>query len=207
MWHSPCSAQASSPLNPNFHCYVTNKLPPINGVLWDFKVLNLCRIYCTNKLSLFPCVEFLSQSFGEQVWWIILPSLFQSWPNTQSFSRPTTTSSSPRNMRWVGQRSKFFRVLISVWLCFHWKGKQESLLSPREMAVSLLLSLFSAAWQCCSWWWCLSNYEIKSCFLPLFCLRYICCLNMAKQDSCHLQLHKMSLGTLLQLRNPSMQFK
>lgn len=32
VWHSPCSAQASPPLKPNFHCYVSNKSSLINGV-------------------------------------------------------------------------------------------------------------------------------------------------------------------------------
>ncbi len=78
-----------------------------------------CPIYCINELPLLspPAWNFFLKFLGDQAWWIILPSLSQSWPNTQSFSRPTTTSSSPRNMRWVDKRFKgqsFFWVLISV---------------------------------------------------------------------------------------------
>lgn len=79
-------------------------------------VLSLCPIFCTNELSSLssPAWNSSLDFFGEQVWWITLQSLSQSWPNTQNFSKPTTTSSYPRNMRWASQRLKF---LLSIDFC------------------------------------------------------------------------------------------
>lgn len=75
-------------------------------VVWFLSFELVRSVCCTNELSVLSVWTFSLNFFGEQVWWIILPSLSQSWLNTQSFSRPTTTSSSPRNMRWVSQRVK-----------------------------------------------------------------------------------------------------
>lgn len=62
-------------------------------------------------------VFLLSFFSDEQVWWIILPSPSQSWPNTPSSSRPTTISSSPRNMRWVSQKVRGLKVLLGIDFC------------------------------------------------------------------------------------------
>lgn len=51
--------------------------------------------------------------------------------------------------------------------------------------------------------WAIMKYQL---FSATYFLRYIGNLSLAKQDNCHFQLYKISLGGLFQLLNSPMQF-
>lgn len=138
--------------------------------LYDF-LNDIQCISLTNFLSSLPLCGFLSQSFDGQVWWITPPSLFRSWLNIQSCSRPTTISSSPRNMRWVGQKFKGWRVcwvLISVWLYFGCKESLLSLWGKWLFLSSLFFGLVDDA--VAGGTWAIIKCQV---FLAMFFLRYI----------------------------------
>lgn len=82
-------------------------------------------------------VFFSASPADEQAWWIIPPSPSQSWPSTRSSSRPTTISSSPRNMRWV-RRAVWVGVKSVV---RYWFPSDSILVAGRQQSVLLRFSV------------------------------------------------------------------
>lgn len=131
--HSPCPAPASSPLKRISILTSAGNSHTQMVFCAIFRRFILRSVYHTNWLSLFlHLCGLLSPFLAQQAWWIILLFLSQSWLSTQSFLRPTTTSSSHRNMRWVTGATKF-KVSSPYWFilgCVFVKRGQKRLILP-----------------------------------------------------------------------------
>lgn len=164
VWHSPCSAQASSPLKPHFHCYVSNKFSPINGVLCDLYVLNLCPIHCTDGLIFLP-----SPVWNFSIFWRAGMMNHPPIPISE-LAEHTELLKANDNLKLSQEyevsrpkveRSKFLLSIDFCLIVFSLKGDTRVPSFPRgNGCFSSLKSFFPTYWQCCSWW-CLSKYEIS----------------------------------------------